>query len=145
MTTNQVPGTQTVVPPNVFQIRSKNDLITLLYWIVPLTSAALVSYGVVQDSDATLWAGVVTGALQLVLQFARTQDYARKAIYTVLNLANTVLIAYVAGWNPDALTHVMPILTLILGGAPAALATQNVNNSGDEGREFYVGEHRAGE
>lgn len=119
--------------PNIFNIRSFNDFVAMLYVAVPLITAALVAYGALSDDNAALWVAVGTGACQLVLQFARTQVFARKAIYTVLNLANMVLIAYVAGWNPDLLTNLMPILTVVLGGVPASVAAQNVNTTGDEG------------
>lgn len=126
-----VPGAEPLLPPNVFQIRTFNDVVVLLYWVLPLLSTALVGYGVLEDQAALLWGGVVSTVLQLILQFARTQDFVRKAVYTTLNIINIVLVAYVAGWNPDALDSMIPLLNLILGGVPAAIASQNVNTSGD--------------
>lgn len=126
--------------PNLLNIRSFNDLIAMLYALFPVLTGMLMAYGILAEEDAALWAAVGTGACQLILQFARTQEGVRRAIYTALNLVNMVLIAYVAGWNPDNVTNLLPLLNVLLGGAPAIVAVQNVNTSGDETR---YGKHAA--
>lgn len=120
---------------NIFNIRSWNDVVAMLYSLIPLATVALVGYGAFKEDQVMLWAGVATSALQLILEFKRTQDFARRVVYTILGIANTVLIAYVAGWNPEYLTVVMPLLAAILGGGPGAVALQNVNTTGDEAKK----------
>lgn len=133
MTTNlpQATGTVEVIPKNVFNVRTLNDVIGLLYYVIPGVLGALVVYGAIDNNSALFWGGAATSVIQLIFQFARTADWGRKAIYTVLNLVNAGLLIYVAGWSPDNLTNIMPLLALLLGGAPAAIASQNVNTSGD--------------
>lgn len=118
--------------PNIFNIRSFNDLIAMLYVMLPLATAALAAYGFLSDEHAAVWVAVGTGACQLILQFVRTQAGIRKAIYTVLNLVNLLLITYAAGWDPDTLTTFMPLIAVLLGGAPAAVAAQNVDTTGND-------------
>ena len=65
---------------------------------------------------------------------ARTQVFARKAIYTVLGAANTVLMAYCAAYNPETLDHLMPVLAVVLGAVPGGVASQNVDTTGEEAR-----------
>lgn len=118
---------------NIFNIKTKEDFIAFMYAVVPAVVVLLAAYGVINDSDASLWAGVALSIIPLFLEVTRTANFARKAIYTVLGAANTVLLAYVASYNPDTLTHLMPLLALILGGVPGGVAAQNVDTSGYDG------------
>ncbi|AUV60634.1 holin [Gordonia phage SteveFrench] len=133
MTNNlpQAPGSVPVVGPNIFNIRSKNDFIGLLYYVIPLVMGILVLYGALDNNTALFWGGAATSLIQLVFQYTRTQEFARRAIYTVLNLINAGLLIYVAGWSPQHLENLMPLLALVLGGSAAGIASQNVNTSGD--------------
>ncbi|QDF18246.1 hypothetical protein SEA_DAKITI_32 [Gordonia phage Dakiti] len=133
MTNNlpQAPGSVPVVGPNIFNIRSKNDFIGLLYYFIPLTMGLLVLYGALDNNTALFWGGAATSLIQLVFQYTRTQEFARRAIYLVLNLINAGLLVYVAGWTPQHLENLMPLLSLLLGGSAAGIASQNVNTSGD--------------
>ncbi|AKC02955.1 holin [Gordonia phage GordDuk1] len=128
MTTN-TPDTRG--PVNIFNIRSFNDLIAMLYVIIPFAQAALVGYGVADQNQALVIAGFAGALLQLVLTFARTQEFARKAIYTVLLGVNAVLVIYRV-IDPEFLNQWLPLINILLIGAPAAVAVQNVNTSGDE-------------
>lgn len=123
-------GDVTILPKNVFNIRSAQDVIAILYYLIPGVLGAFVIYGALDNNSALFWGGAATAIIQLVFQFARTEDYARKAIYTVLNLINAGLLIYVAGWSPDNLTNLAPLLALLLGGTPAAIGSQNVNTTG---------------
>ena len=133
MSTNleQPKGSVEIIPKNVFNVRSANDVIGLLYYIIPGVLGALTVYGALDDKSALFWGGAATAVIQLIFQFARTEEWGRRVIYTVLNLVNAGLLIYVAGWNPDNLTNLMPLLAILLGGAPAAIASQNVNTTGD--------------
>ena len=119
---------------NIFNIKTKEDFIAFLYAVVPAITVMLAAYGVISDNDAALWAGVATSIIPLGLQLARTQVFARKAIYTILGAANTVLMAYCAAYNPETLDHLMPVLAIVLGAVPGGVASQNVNTTGDEAR-----------
>lgn len=123
-------GDVTILPKNVFNIRSAQDVVAILYYLIPGVLGAFVIYGALDNNSALFWGGAATAIIQLVFQFARTEDYARKAIYTVLNLINAGLLIYVAGWSPDNLTNLAPLLALLLGGTPAAIGSQNVNTTG---------------
>lgn len=118
-----------VLPPNVFQVRTKNDLAALVYYLIPLAAVILVSYGILDNADAALYGGIVLQFAQLVFQFARTANWLRRAIYLVLTTANLVLTIFVAAYDPATLTNLMPLVAAVLGGAPAALASQNVLTS----------------
>ena len=133
MTTNlpQPSGTVEVIPKNLFNVRSLNDVIGLLYYVIPGVLGALVIYGALDNNSALYWGGAATAIIQLFFQFSRTADWGRKVVYTILNLVNAGLLIYVAGWNTGNLDNLMPLLALLLGGTPAALASQNVNTSGD--------------
>ncbi|QOP65361.1 membrane protein [Gordonia phage Diabla] len=133
MTNNlpQAPGSVPIVGPNIFNARSKNDFIGLLYYVIPIVMGLLVLYGALDNNTALFWGGAATSLIQLVFQYTRTQEFARRAIYTVLNLINAGLLIYVAGWSPQHLENLMPLLALVLGGSAAGIASQNVNTSGD--------------
>lgn len=126
--------------PNVFNIRTPQDVIAILYVLIPFASAALVGYGVADDQQALVIAGAVGGILQLLMTFARTQEWTRRAIYTVLLGANAVLVIYKV-IDPEFLNQWLPLINILLTGAPAAVAVQNVNTSGDE--IGYSGRHRS--
>ncbi|UYL87053.1 membrane protein [Gordonia phage Hollow] len=122
--------TPAVLPPNLFNARSFNDFIAMLYALLPPLSIILITYGTFTQEHVTLWIGAASTILQLILQFARTQDFARRVIYTLLNLAVSVLVV-LKGLDPDFLSTWMPLLVLVLGAPPAAIAVQNVNTTGD--------------
>lgn len=127
----QPSGTVEVIPKNVFNVRSLNDVVGLLYYVIPGVLGVLVIYGALDNNSALFWGGAATSIIQLIFQFARTADWGRRAIYTVLNLVNAGLLIYVAGWSPDNLTNLMPLLAILLGGSAGGIASQNVNTSGD--------------
>lgn len=127
----QPSGTVEVIPKNIFNVRSLNDVIGLLYYAIPAVLGALVVYGALDNNSALFWGGAATSVIQLIFQFARTADWGRRVVYTLLNLVNAGLLIYVAGWSPDALNNLAPLLAIILGGTPAAIASQNVNTTGD--------------
>lgn len=127
----QPAGTQEVLPKNIFNVRSVNDLIGLLYYFIPAVLGVLVIYGALDNNSALFWGGAATSVIQLIFQFARTADWGRRAVYTILNLVNAGLLIYVAGWSPDNLTNLMPLFAIILGGSAGGIASQNVNTSGD--------------
>ena len=114
----------------VFNIRSWNDVVAMLYVIVPVAQIILVGYGVLDDEHAALTAGAVLAVLQTLLQFVRTIDWARKIFYTVLLSVNSVLVLY-GVWNEDFLEIWLPLINTVLVGVPAAVAVQNVNTTGD--------------
>ncbi|ANA86001.1 holin [Gordonia phage Demosthenes] len=126
----QGSGTDLVIRPNIFNVRSFNDFIAMLYAILPALTPILLSYGVLSDDEVALWIGLGTNVCQLILQFVRTEYFARRIIYTILNLAVSVLVVY-RGLDPNFLDQWLPLLVLILGAPPAAVAVQNVNTSGD--------------
>ncbi|ATW61128.1 hypothetical protein SEA_NEOEVIE_33 [Gordonia phage Neoevie] len=125
------PGSVPSAPPNIFNIRSKNDVIALLYFAIPVVLGILVIYGALDNNTALFWGGAATSIIQLIFQFVRTQEFARRAIYTILNLVNAGLLIYVAGWSPEHLENLMPLLALLLGGTAAGIGSQNVNTTGD--------------
>lgn len=125
-----VPNAGATAAPNVFNIRSLNDFVAMLYVLLPVATPIILSYGIWNDEHVLLWVGVATQVFQLVLQWVRTQDFARRVIYTALNLVASVLVIY-KGLEPDFLNTWMPLIVLILGAPPAAIAVQNVNTTGD--------------
>ncbi|UTN91190.1 membrane protein [Gordonia phage PokyPuppy] len=132
--TNNLPlatGSVPVLSPNIFNVRSRNDFIGLLYYAIPLVMGLLVLYGALDNNSALFWGGAATSLIQLVFQYTRTQEFARRAVYLVLNLINAGLLIYVAGWGPQHLENLMPLLSILLGGSAAGIASQNVNTSGD--------------
>lgn len=140
----QPKGTVEIIPKNLFNVRSLNDVIGLLYYVIPGVLGVLVIYGALDNNSALFWAGAATSIIQLIFQFARTADWGRRAIYTILNLVNAGLLIYVAGWSPDNLTNLMPLLAILLGGSAGGIASQNVNTSGD-GTVVQVPKEVAGE
>ncbi|AOE44545.1 hypothetical protein SEA_JUMBO_34 [Gordonia phage Jumbo] len=121
---------EAVAGPNLFNIRTWRDVIAMLYVLVPLASVILVSYGVFQSEDAAVLVGAILGVLQVILQFARTAAWGRRIFYTVLLAANAVLVWWKVV-DPDFLSTWLPLINVLLVGAPAAIAVQNVNTSGD--------------
>lgn len=121
----------TIVGPNLFNIRTWRDLVAMLYVIVPLASVILVSYGVLDNADSAVIVGGVLAVLQVILQFTRTAAWGRRIFYTVLLVANAILVWYHV-IDDDFLSTWLPLINVLLVGVPASVAVQNVNTSGDE-------------
>lgn len=120
-----------VAGPNLFNIRTWRDLVAMLYVIVPLASASLVGYGVLQDEESAVLVGAILAILQVALQFTRTANWKRRAFYTALLAANAVLVWYRV-IDENFLNMWLPLINVLLIGVPASVAVQNVNTSGDD-------------
>ncbi|USH45034.1 membrane protein [Gordonia phage Camerico] len=115
---------------NLFNIRSWNDFVAMLYVIVPILSISLVGYGVLDSESSAVLVGAILAVLQTILQFARTAEWRRKIFYTVLLATNAVLVWWKV-IDPGFLDQWLPLINVLLVGAPAAVAVQNVNTTGD--------------
>lgn len=127
---------------NIFNIKTPQDVIAMLYVLIPFASAALVGYGVADNQQSLVIAGAVGAVLQLLMTFARTQEWKRKMIYTIILGANAILVIYRVV-DESFLDQWLPLVNVLLIGSPAAVAVQNVNTSGDEIRQ--AGRHRMAE
>lgn len=115
---------------NMFNIRSLQDFVAMLYVIIPLASVVLVGYGVLGNDESAVLVAAILSVLQVILQFARTADWRRKLFYTALLAINSVLVWWKV-IDPGLLDQWLPLINVLLVGAPASIAVQNVNTTGD--------------
>lgn len=126
--------------PGLLGAQSPRDFLIMLYGLLPILQVIVMGYGVLNDDEVFFIIGAVGAVIQLILQFARTQDFLRKVIYTVLLTINAGLAIWVAGWGPDTLETWMPLISAVVGGTPALFAAQNVNGTGDPSNPIVPGE-----
>lgn len=114
----------------LFNIRTAADIRAALYALLPIVSTLLVTYGVVDEAKAALWAGVVTAILGPVIAAvqARTVSSFRTAFYGLAAAVQAVVVGY--GLVTDAQIGVwMPLVTALVGAAAGGVAVANVDTS----------------
>lgn len=116
---------------NVFNIRTAGDLRAFLYVLWPVVATFLVSLGVTDQNEASLWGGLVFALLGPVIAFYNVRNVStfRAAFYAVLGAVQAITIAYgliqaadVAQW--------LPFITAIVGLLTGGVASANTQTSG---------------
>ncbi|WP_182349338.1 hypothetical protein [Tomitella gaofuii] len=109
-------------------IRTWADARAFLQTAAPVVMTLLVTNGVLTDSEASLWVGLVLAVASPALARWNTIDGFRKWLYPVIGAANAVIIGYGIA---DAATVGMwlPVVTLILGGTVSGVANANTPTS----------------
>ena len=81
---------------SLFGVRSLADVRALLYTLLPVLSALLVTQGVLNENQASLWGGLVTALLGPGIAFvtARSVSTFRPAFYAMLAAGQALLVGY---------------------------------------------------
>jgi hypothetical protein len=114
----------------IFGIKTFADLRAALYALLPIVSTLLVTYGVLDETKAALWAGVATAVLGPVIAAvqARTLSSFRTAFYALAAAVQAVVVGY--GIVTDAQIGVwMPLVTALVGAAAGGVAVANTDTS----------------
>ncbi|CAM3483809.1 hypothetical protein [Tsukamurella hominis] len=114
----------------LFNIKTIADLRAALYALLPIVSTLLVTYGVLDETKAALWAGVATAVLGPVIAAvqARTVSSFRTAFYALAAAVQAVVVGY--GIVTDAQIGVwMPLVTALVGAAAGSVAVANTDTS----------------
>ncbi|WP_367582271.1 hypothetical protein [Tsukamurella tyrosinosolvens] len=119
----------------LFNIKTFADLRAALYALLPIVSTLLVTYGVLDETKAALWAGVATAVLGPVIAAvqARTVSSFRTAFYALAAAVQAVVVGY--GIVTDAQIGVwMPLVTALVGAAAGSVAVANTDTTPAYGR-----------
>lgn len=114
----------------LFNIKSLADLRAAAYALLPIVSTLLVTYGVLDETKAALWAGVATAVLGPVIAAAqaRTVSAFRTGFYALAAAVQAVVVGY--GIVTDAQIGVwMPLVTALVGAAAGGVAVANTDTS----------------
>lgn len=114
----------------LFNIRTAADLRAALYALLPIVSTLLVTYGVLDEAKAALWAGVATAVLGPVIAAvqARTVSSFRAAFYALGAAVQAVVVGY--GLVTDAQVGVwMPLVTALVGATAGGVAVANTDTT----------------
>lgn len=111
---------------NALDIRSATDVRAFAYALLPALTGLLVTLGVLNDNQATLWAGLVTAILGPGVAFilARSLSTFRTAFYGILTAAQAVAVGY--GLVTDAQVGIwLPVVSAVIGGVAGGVASAN--------------------
>lgn len=115
---------------NLLNIRSAADVRAFAYVLLPIASALLVSYGVLDDAQAAMWAGLVTAVLGPVIAciMAPSTEGFRRAFYAVLGAGQILLVGY--GIATDAQIGVwLPLISALVGASTGGVAAANTDTT----------------
>lgn len=114
----------------IFNIRSWADARAAAYTLLPVITSFLVSYGVLDDQKAALWAGLVTAVLGPVVAafMARQVNAWRAGLYAILAAGQALFIGY-GLISPDQLDAWMPLITTLIGGAAGSVSVANTDTT----------------
>lgn len=115
---------------NGLNIRSWADARAFAYVLLPVVSALLVSYGVLDDATAALWSGLVTALLGPVVAFAMapSTEAFRRGFYVVFGAVQAVAVGY--GLVTDAQVGVwLPLVSVLVGAATGGVAAANTDTT----------------
>lgn len=115
-------------------IRSWADFRAFLYVLLPVVSALLVTNGVLNESEAALWGGLVTAVLGPVVAFAQApgDELFRKAFYAVLGAGQAIVLGY--GIVTDEQIGVwLPLVSAIVGLSTGGVAAANTDTTSSGG------------
>lgn len=115
---------------NIFNIRSAADFRAFLYVLLPVVSTLLVGYGVVSDSLAQLWAGLITAVLGPVVAaiMARSVSAARTAFYLVFAAVQALVVGYGLANDAQFATW-MPLVVAVVGLSAGGVAAANTDTT----------------
>lgn len=126
---------------NLLEIRSWADVRALAYTLLPIASTLLVTYGVLDDSEAVLWSGFVLAVLGpgVAYVMARSVSSFRTAFYALLTAGQALVVGY--GLLTDAQVGVwLPLVSALIGGAAGGVANANTPTSSAFDRHSNAGE-----
>ena len=115
---------------NALNIRSAADVRAFAYVLLPVISTLLVTYGILDETQATMWAGLVTAILGPVLAFihARTLSSFRTAFYAVLGASQILLIGYGIA-SSEQVGIWLPVISTIIGASAGGVAAANTDTT----------------
>ena len=103
---------------SVFDINSAESLRRFLYGFVPTLGTVLVGAGILTETAATQWVGLVLAILSPAVATIKTQDGFRMWLYPVVTAAGAIFCAW--GIVSDANWQLGVVLvTALLGGVAA--------------------------
>lgn len=130
----------------IFNIKSWGDVRAAVYTLLPIATTLLVSYGVLDESQASLWAGLVTAIAGPVIAafMAKTVVKTRAALYAVLAAGQALFIGY-GLVSPETVDMWLPLVSALIGGGSGALASANTDTTPSVGpvHNGPVGKHAA--
>ena len=111
---------------NPLGINSAADVRAVIYHVLPVATALLVTAGVLSSTHAALWAGLVTAIAGpgLALYYARSLSNVRVALYAILAAVQALAIGY--GITAGSIGHWLPVVSALvaaLGGGVAVVNT----------------------
>lgn len=110
MTTPAIP----VIPlDGVKPLKTAADWRDFFHRLSPYLTLILVGFGLANSVVVALWSGVALAALDAILSFTNTEDGARKLVYGLGGVAQTVLLA-VTAWGADLVTAVIGLVVFVL-------------------------------
>ncbi len=115
---------------SIFNIHSAADLRAFLYLLLPTISALLVTQGVLDESQASLWAGLATSILGPVLAFVTSRSVSsfRSAFYALLGSAQAIVVGY--GLVSDEQIGIwLPLISAIVGVSAGGVAVANTDTT----------------
>lgn len=115
---------------SALNIRTWADVRAFAYVLLPVLSALLVTGGVLNESQASLWAGLATAILGPVIAAANAKSLStfRAAFYAVVAAVQALLIGYGIA-DAEQIGMWMPLVSVIVGGAGAGVAEANTSTS----------------
>ena len=119
---------------NALNIRSAADLRAFAYVLLPVASTLLVTYGILDQAQATMWAGLVTAILGPVLAFvhARSLSTFRSALYAVIGAGQVLLIGYGIATS-EQVGIWLPVISTLIGAGAGGVAAANTDTPDAEG------------
>lgn len=109
----------------VLGINNAADVRSVIYHLLPVATALLVTAGVATSDQATLWAGLVTAILGpgLAAWKARSLSSVRVALYAVLAAVQALAIGY--GIHDGAGGAWLPVLSAVVAALGGGVAVAN--------------------
>lgn len=110
---------------NALGFNSLADVRAALYQALPVLTALLVTLGVANSSQSTLWAGLATAIIGPGLAFinARNVSSLRTALYAILTAGQAVAIGYGLLGDASTWTPVVAAVIAAVGGGIAVVNT----------------------
>lgn len=114
----------------ILNIRSWGDVRAAVYTLLPVVTSLLVSYGALNESQASLWAGLVTAVAGPVVAafMAREVSKTRTALYAVVGAVQALLLGY-GLLSPETVDVWLPVISTLLGGSGGAVASANTDTT----------------
>lgn len=103
-----------VIPlDGVKPLKTAADWRDFFHRLSPYVTLILVGFGLANSVVVALWSGVALAGIDAILSFTNTEDGARKLVYGLGGVAQTVLLA-VTAWGADLVTAVIGLVVFVL-------------------------------